>query len=348
MDIIAVALEHDRILPAKHLLAKGRSELRLRTVDPYQPQAVIKIIRIHDKQRHVLKEIPLNGLKPQAEGYSRLTCRFRMDGKRIQLKILQEHRVLADTRFSSVPAAWRRRRWYWGIGIPLLTLLLTLLLLMLARSFTHSSKNLSNSQTQQDIEPSSQLESNVDSGVKELSEDTIETQKEPEESDIPESDVSEDISVQESSKEVSQTEYEMEQSEVVSNSSDSNLSTGTQNDVEQTILYPQGNLITLYFQPERGILTDQAEKELRDWLLSDNYYEKAQYIITGHCALYGTEEGRSALSRIRAETVKRWLLEHSFLSDSQMETIGMGIDDLITRDPDQQYLNRRVEIQIQP
>ena len=70
--------------------------------------------------------------------------------------------------------------------------------------------------------------------------------------------------------------------------------------------------------------------------------------ITGHTALAGTERGRYDLSEQRARTVYRYLQTAGWDAAGEVLVRGVGGEAPVTRDPERQELNRRVEIEVAP
>jgi outer membrane protein OmpA-like peptidoglycan-associated protein len=105
----------------------------------------------------------------------------------------------------------------------------------------------------------------------------------------------------------------------------------------------------VYFQPDSPLLTPQARSRLVDIAsrLSD-YDEDTEITIVGHTALAGTERGRYDLSRERARNVRDFMQAQGWDADQTLTTRGVGGDQPVTRDPDRQQLNRRVEITVRP
>jgi outer membrane protein OmpA-like peptidoglycan-associated protein len=102
---------------------------------------------------------------------------------------------------------------------------------------------------------------------------------------------------------------------------------------------------TVYFSPDSASLNSRTREELEQLaaLLTSDY----DIVIEGHCAEYGTERGRLALSAARAQNVAGFLAER-IQTDSRFQTAGLGSSRPATRDPDLQELNRRVEIFLIP
>ncbi len=106
--------------------------------------------------------------------------------------------------------------------------------------------------------------------------------------------------------------------------------------------------VTLYFGPNDARLSREAEEQLRSFAKTIAPWEELTIRIEGHCALFGTEEGREDLSVARAEAGASFLKK---LLDSgpqegriEIKIIGKAGKEPVTRDRDQQDLNRRIEL----
>jgi len=98
---------------------------------------------------------------------------------------------------------------------------------------------------------------------------------------------------------------------------------------------------TVFFQPESAVLSGAALDELRN--LAEIIPENISLDIGGHCADYGTEKGRMALSLSRAEVVSAYLLP--IIPNSVIIQVqSWGSSRPLSRNPGLQDKNRRVEI----
>jgi outer membrane protein OmpA-like peptidoglycan-associated protein len=105
----------------------------------------------------------------------------------------------------------------------------------------------------------------------------------------------------------------------------------------------------VYFRPDSPVLNPQARSRLADIAAELAAYEDdATVTIIGHTALAGTERGRYDLSRERARNVRAFLRAQGWDADQQVQVSGVGGEQPVTRDPDRQQLNRRVEITVTP
>ncbi len=103
---------------------------------------------------------------------------------------------------------------------------------------------------------------------------------------------------------------------------------------------------TVYFEPDRAYLTREAAAQLKEIAEILKRNPESEVLISGHCALYGTESGRIQLSKERAHKVLTSLDELNWEPDETTEIEWHGAERYITTDRDKQYLNRRVEIEV--
>jgi outer membrane protein OmpA-like peptidoglycan-associated protein len=106
---------------------------------------------------------------------------------------------------------------------------------------------------------------------------------------------------------------------------------------------------SVYFTPDSAVLTARARTRLAEIAraLAD-YPSEVTVSITGHTALAGTERGRYDLSEQRARAVYRYLQTAGWNAAGEVLVRGVGGEAPVTRDPERQELNRRVEIEVAP
>jgi outer membrane protein OmpA-like peptidoglycan-associated protein len=109
---------------------------------------------------------------------------------------------------------------------------------------------------------------------------------------------------------------------------------------------------TVYFRPDDPTLTETTMTRLGDIIdtirdLTGDERGIAELRLVGHCALAGTEAGRVELSQARAGNVWRFLRQNGFGQPDELTVTGVGGQQPVTRDEEQQHLNRRVEISVQ-
>jgi outer membrane protein OmpA-like peptidoglycan-associated protein len=106
----------------------------------------------------------------------------------------------------------------------------------------------------------------------------------------------------------------------------------------------EGKAARVYFPPDSAELTAPAKAELDAILHVLSRNAGKPVAIVGHCALFGTEQGRIELSEARARHVRRYLLDAGWQPAKDPATRGVGAAEPLTREPDGQAKNRRVEL----
>ena len=101
--------------------------------------------------------------------------------------------------------------------------------------------------------------------------------------------------------------------------------------------------VTVFFDAESAVLDAVARSRLQEML--DSVPEFAHLIVEGHCAAFGTEQGRLRLSKQRARVVADYLISR-LPGGVSVEAEGFGVSRPLTDDPRRQELNRRVEIAV--
>lgn len=103
---------------------------------------------------------------------------------------------------------------------------------------------------------------------------------------------------------------------------------------------------TIYFLPDSSSLTPAAEAKLRTLLPLLRENPELEIEISGYCAPMGSEQGRVKLSLERAWRVHDFLTASGWKPDITAKLNGAGSRNAVTRNPEMQHLNRRVEILI--
>lgn len=104
----------------------------------------------------------------------------------------------------------------------------------------------------------------------------------------------------------------------------------------------------VYFAPESAVLPAPARRLLDGLLPLLRDHPEFAVFIEGHCALFGTPQGRAALSLMRARVVEHYLYGGGWAPLIEPRVEGAGGARPVTRDPGRQALNRRVEVRITP
>jgi outer membrane protein OmpA-like peptidoglycan-associated protein len=109
---------------------------------------------------------------------------------------------------------------------------------------------------------------------------------------------------------------------------------------------PVTETVTVYFEPNRSRLIDEARDTLDTLLSILEEFEELSVRIEGHCALRGSEQGRIELSDERSAAVRRYLRDSGWTPEGALEVEGYGGQRPVTLSEEDQYLNRRVEITV--
>jgi outer membrane protein OmpA-like peptidoglycan-associated protein len=115
-------------------------------------------------------------------------------------------------------------------------------------------------------------------------------------------------------------------------------------DVERETATPPFGTVSLYFAAESAVLTAEARRILDEVAIRLRTDPQMPVRIEGHCALFGSERGRIALSRMRAEAVRDYLVERGWRPLVPPTVVGIGGERPLTTEPQAQNRNRRVEI----
>lgn len=105
----------------------------------------------------------------------------------------------------------------------------------------------------------------------------------------------------------------------------------------------------ILFEYNLDQLKPKAEKSLEILAVLIQRNPKAEFTIEGFTDNFGSEEYNLDLSQRRADSIKKWLLIHSSIDSSKIQTKGCGKTHFIapsTGSIEEQRLNRRVEIVI--
>lgn len=126
---------------------------------------------------------------------------------------------------------------------------------------------------------------------------------------------------------------------------ETDVSAATVEEPEVEIVLPElSKNMVVRFAPESPVLTQAAKAKL-ETLVNETMDIKSIEII-GHCALYRDEPFRKALSQSRADNTAAYLKTKLDSTNIDFKTVGRGGSEPLTRDPNSQDVNRRVEINI--
>ena len=115
---------------------------------------------------------------------------------------------------------------------------------------------------------------------------------------------------------------------------------------EPGISEPREYELVVYFRPDSAQITAHAAQELRAFAAQLPTTPATYSRISGHAALAGPPAGRLPLSRQRAEAVSAKLLTAGVQLGSDVQVRGFGAEQPLTRNPELQDENRRVEVEL--
>lgn len=117
--------------------------------------------------------------------------------------------------------------------------------------------------------------------------------------------------------------------------------------VEEPALQPVTRDLVIYFFPDDPRLTDRGRDQLRLLVREISGWEAVSIRVEGHCAPLGSEAGRVALSRGRAENSAAFLEQIGLPAGASVSISWYAGERPVTDDPDRQNLNRRVELSVE-
>ena len=330
-------------------------KFRLRTVDKNQFQARINLGLMDDGSAYLLGSTYLEKLKSSENGFSYLDCVLKKENRRLFLVIGNGGRTVCREDFSLLPRKILFRYIFWSAAGLILAAGLVLFLL----SFDFGGIGGS------DLFRSAQAPS------REVSRDSGKTEApvtQPDSTDKTEvfanasTETTRSVAVRDPSAEeesAADTENGWEQSgmareeknEKKENEGFNNVSQdGTEEGTSQTVpAQPDFSLLdkedlVLYFTPNSAALSSVTLESLENVLSFLLDYPSLHVMITGHCAIAGTEAGRREISVSRAANVEEWLRRGGWNPEYPPQVKGEAGNFPLTRDPDNQEINRRVEI----
>ncbi len=107
-----------------------------------------------------------------------------------------------------------------------------------------------------------------------------------------------------------------------------------------------GTVVRIYFEPDETVLTATAQRQLETAISEIDSGGVQSVRIVGHAAPYGNELGRSGISRGRALAVRDALLSIGWDLSEGATVEWRGASEPVTVVPEDQYLNRRVELRV--
>ena len=347
---LGVEIEHRhyaQLLPLrKHKAEQGK--LLLTTIADRQKRAIVRTFILSEKGRHLLKEFEVRNIPSSQAGDPHIDIHAKYDGKRtVNLLLRLNGRQYTRETVDIGKFLPRSFGWVWILAAVLLLTLLSLLWFCgpLRKSDTVSADS---------ARPESTFTRQIPSEDEESTERAVDTTTSPEAGSQTKSSTAQGSApdpdrlqaAPESTVSPSEEATPEEPPSQADRTAESESAAATAPAAKPITPAEQETFATgphlVYFRPDSTALTDSARTALRE--LSTELPSDHEVIVRGHCALFGSEEGRIEISELRAENVFAYLKEAGWDPVRRVTVEGVAGRDPVTRDRTRQDLNRRVEI----
>ncbi len=368
MDFTCVEIKNVKYIKLIPLDRKCERALDLTTLHKDQELAYLNIFHVgKDMKKTLLKSIQINNIRPGNSGIPELKLSVSYDGTQYYKIVLKlngyiYHNSVIDIKQVGKPS-------FNILNLALIALVILVIAFLGYFSFrsllnnresnplNQSSENLEQEQGRE-IDPTTRVLSESSSNSINVTElnysDSSSTDSSSTDSSSIDSSSTDSSSTDSSSTDSSSTDSSsIDSSSIDSSSTDSSSTDSSSTDSSsiepQTIETSEliDNKAIVYFYPNSSVLTEDAKSILRKILDILNNNSNLDVEILGHCAFFGTEKGRQEISTERAESVYSFFIKNGWTPESQALLIGLGHQNIVTRDPEKQNLNRRVEIRIE-
>jgi outer membrane protein OmpA-like peptidoglycan-associated protein len=368
---IGVQIEGEKYIRLVNIDRERRGELKFTTIQDEQRRAVIKVFLFEDERMLPLKEIEVGGIPPEKAGVPEINLSTEYDGN----KTLVFHVTLNGSSRARESVEIKRRHavtWKGLVIIPVAIAVFVSLFFVVKNSVYFDSQSAPKATDNKVFsEAPARKERQLTTDAKSVNTKTAREDKTASAHEKKEITSSSSISDKSSAEEKSvksavvleekvKTERNYEASEkntaLFEVKKDTALFTvkepafDTEAGTDRTAAggpVTGGSLpATVYFSPGRAALTDEALAKLDEILPILMKNQDKKVIITGHCALYSNEEARRQLSSMRSKNVYWYLRDNGWKPGKKPDVSGQGGLQPISRDPEYQHLNRRVEISI--
>ncbi len=355
---LSVEVEHTRQARFLQLDQPGENKISLTTLADFQKRAEVKIFLIHEGQRILLHTFEVQRLPKKQAGEPRLVLKGTYDGKgNVRLSISVDGRHYSSTSISIKKYTRERVWWPWVLLLALFLLGTSAWLLLRGCTATEALSSPAG--------PSPTATSSADRSSESVPEPDTQSQTQPQnqtQNQSQASDTEPAVSAAGDQSQASEQQQaaaagdqsqasEQERAAEPEQATEIEQPAGTSTDQEQTDRTeadrPAVDLShKVYFGPDSSELSPEARRALSRFVEELQDYDQLKLRIEGHCALYGTEQGREELSYDRAQRVVQYFRELGYRFDEEPVILGRGGDEPVSRNNDEQHLNRRVEISI--
>lgn len=349
---VSVEVEHTRYARFLSLDEAGAHQISLTTLADYQKRADVKIYLINGDQRTLLHVFQVDPLPKRHAGEPRLVLKGKFDGKKnLRLQISVDGRPFSSVSLSVKKYLRNRRVWPWVLLAALLVLGGATWFFLRSCStadVTTSTESASQAEThtQRSRDPSQIEEQEQEIGQAKSDSQTASSST-PKSGPAESSDTEVDSDIQQSPEETPTAAGE----DVSSKKPEKSLEESSEKSSQKEVAPPPNLSQKIYFGPNSSHLTEEAKnkltrfiEELKNALGGEAESGAFQLRVAGHCALYGTEQGREELSFDRARRVAEYLENLGWKGEEKPVIRGLGGREPVTRDNEKQHLNRRVEV----
>jgi outer membrane protein OmpA-like peptidoglycan-associated protein len=354
---IAIEVENRKLTPFLELPAEQKvRSMPLTTMVDNQKRAIVKLLlKLPDKQV-LLKEFDLKHLKPGPAGPPRFLLDCRWDGKKVLTVSLKVDGSLYSEEKIRIATYMKKKR---GFVVALILLLATftgaalfLVLPGISRTRTDRPAQTPAIRRTAPTEKSTAEQPTVSKAPAQESSGPARqaapktTDPEPASSDPPKQPASQTPAVAPAASGTAEKPGRQTAAEGATDSPSSTAAAAAEVEAQAPELVPVSRNIVLYFDPNNTELTQEARRSLEDLSREISEWESLSFTFEGHCALFGTEEGRIELSRDRAQKSAAYVSRLTGIDASQFAISWFAGEKPVSRAQDQQDLNRRVEISV--
>jgi outer membrane protein OmpA-like peptidoglycan-associated protein len=322
---LAVEIEHTRYARFLRVDTQDSRTLNLTTLVDGQRRAEVRIFLLDGGPARLIHTFSVSNLPPQRAGEPRLGLSGRSDGKSsVHLSLTVNGSPWSSTEIPLRRGSSRRTSFALLVGAALLIAVLLGWLLLRGcvgpsdgPSGESSAGPSTAAETSRAEQPAAQAESDAGERDTGAGPDGAETRESAAAQETGEADEAGDL----------------EEAEPVE-------------EAEEPAVLPEDTVV--YFEPNSDVLTPSARDKISSLAEELSDVRGLRLTVVGHCALYGTEQGRIELSHERARRVVRYLRAQSGQAAEswQINAEGLGGKEPVTRDEERQYLNRRVVITV--
>ncbi len=336
---LSVEVEHTRHARFLPLDKAGDNRISLTTLADFQKRAEVKIYLINEDKRLLLHVFEVDRLPKKQAGEPRMVLKGKYDGKgTLQLSISVDGQHYSSKSISIRKYIRERVLWPWILLIALI--LLGTAAWLFIRSCTPAGFTPPERDTNEHT-----AEADAPGTAAETAESRGDAGAESPDDQPPAATNAGGTAAPTSAAPTSAAEA-TDKATATESDSEPQSAPATETEIEPQSAPDLSQQV--YFGPNSSRLTPEARRELSQFIQELQQYEGVKLRIEGHCALYGTEQGREELSFERARRVAQFLRESEYRFKTDPVIRGMGGDNPVTRQDDRQHLNRRVEIKTIP